>query len=122
MTTPFAVNLADARVVLFDRTKTGIQSVSRRLVTEEHTPAVAVYHSTIEPPIDYRLSLEQDLIYYGLEGEGKVTVGSDIFDLRPGTALFMPARKSIRHVANERNIILIIWSPAPNEDEDTTHF
>lgn len=55
---------------------------------------------------------------FGLKGQGKVVISGDDYELRPGTAVFVPANE-MHYVANEKTdedlTYIIIYVPAGEE-------
>jgi hypothetical protein len=117
MATPFSIHFDDAPAVEYDRESSGLDCTSRRLIKRPHAENVALYHATVRAPIDYGLSMEQELVYYGLEGAGTVYVDGRPFELAPGRAVLVPGGAELRHTADEDNTFLIAWGPAPPDVE-----
>jgi mannose-6-phosphate isomerase-like protein (cupin superfamily) len=116
MTSPFGINYDEAPEVVWSRAESGLDAVSQRMITERQSPNLALTHARVEAPVDYAVTIPQDMIYYGLEGRGTVTVAGEDFELAPGRAVLIPANVESRHVADEPNTLLVIFSPAPDEN------
>jgi hypothetical protein len=115
MADAIAVRGEEATRLTYSRPNAPLDAVSRRLITGEHTPDAALYHTTISAPIDYSGAYPQTLIVYILQGHGKMIVGDKELELEPGVAVLLPANTNHRHVAEEDFDLLVFWSPAPEE-------
>ena len=55
----------------------------------------------------------EDELYVVMSGRGRITVGNDVRDVRPGTVVFVAAGVSHRfHDIEERLVLLVAFGPA----------
>lgn len=110
---PVSIHYDDAPTEIYHQATNGLEATSRRLITRQHSEHLGVYHVTIAAPVNYSVTVAQDLVYYGIEGFGTVTVDGQEFPIGPGRAVFIPAGRESQHVSDEDSVILVVWGPAP---------
>ena len=67
----------------------------------------------VAPEPDRQQPHEDDEVYVVLEGSGTLDLAGNTVDLRPGSAVFVPAGAEHRFVGYEQLSVLVIFEKAP---------
>lgn len=95
--------------------------INSELSSSEKVSLATIY---IDPgkasPVHYHKIMEE--IYYFLEGIGIVTVGSKTFDVRAGSAVFIPVGEVHQVANNSRETLKLISADSPPFDPKDIYY
>lgn len=90
---------------------------SRRIITRADTDKASLHVTTIQDS-EPHFHKENAEYYFVLEGTGKMELDGEVFDLRPGTAVFIPAGVVHRGWGDFKTIVMAI----PAYEEGNTSY